>query len=422
MIEHQEPEHVAHAAATADNAPGASASTDAARDAGPAPTMAAEAQPDSPRRNSQPPAGPKAGAGHGLGYGGSLLAGLAGGALVCFAAAGLQKTGVLPSFAPNGQEVASVSQESLPAELAQLKQQLAAVTETQARMADSMHTEQQGAAAAGAGQDAAAAAAIVADARSKAQSALDAVSLMRQQLAENPDPAAIGELQQRVTQRINELETRLKALDSLQQDMAATQTMTRNQASKLDNLQKDLAALSEKGRETGAGMTLLIAANALKAAVDRGGSYASELLTFEAVAPQGLQLDLLKRYADKGLPSASELSARFTHVADRIARTENTTAVGAGIGSQVLAWARALVSARPVGYVEGASPGAIAARMEVAIAAGDYRRAMNEWQALPDQAKAVSADFMTTLQARSDVDSLLSRFVARALSPQLRHD
>jgi len=353
-----------------------------------------------------------------FGYVVSLFAGVTGGIIAVAGITALQKARILPAFATGSQQVEILSDAGFENEIAELRNQLAGLSSAQDNIVPVRREPQ---AAADAQQNAAnAAATIIADVEKKAQSALDAVGQIRKELAENPNEAAITALQETVMQRIRGLEDKLKELDELKQDISVTQSATQNHENKLEILKKDMESLAEQKRKDGAGMTLLVAANALKAAVDRGSSYVNELRTFKAVAPQDFSLDLLEKYAGKGLPSASELSRHFARIADRIAQTESTIPVDAGLGEKLWAYARELVATRPVGDVEGDTPGAIAARMEVAISEGDYVRALNEWQTLPDHAKVVSADFMTILQARYDVDNLLSRFVSTALSYPVR--
>lgn len=349
-------------------------------------------------------------AGRGFGAAAVFIAGIAGGVSALLALAGFQHAGLLSAFSSPAQEAGLHSGAHLEDEIAALKTQLANL---QAPQADAAAGQPAQTLLAEAQKSAAAAAAVAADAEKKAQSALDDAGLMRQALADKTDQAALSSLEQTLTQQINALDGRLKDVDALKQQFAAAQVAAHDQESRLETLKKEVA---ERGRETSAGMTLLVAANALKGAVDRGGSYTGELQAFEAVAPPGLALGPLRSYASTGLPAQGALSARFARVADRIAQTENSVPANAGLGEKLWAQIRALIAARPVGNVEGHTAGAVAARMETAIAAGDYGRALEEWKTLPEEAKAVSADFVRTLQARYDANAFLSRFIAGILS------
>lgn len=232
--------------------------------------------------------------------------------------------------------------------------------------------------------------------------------------ANTDSKAALATLQQDVAKNISVLETRLSALEQSQKN-AVTPQQVQNLHTAVQSLQKQVsdAAVAERTADTR--MTALVAANALKAAVERGGSYSYELRLMEEVAPNGISLEPLRAAADKGLPSTAELGTRFAKVADAIAATETVIPDNAGFGKKLWAQARSLVVMRPTGNVTGNTAGAIAARMEVAINNGDYGRALNEWRGLSPQAQAVSRDFITTLESRTAIDKLLAQLVTTSL-------
>lgn len=169
---------------------------------------------------------------------------------------------------------------------------------------------------------------------------------------------------------------------------------------------------SIQGKEIAA----ITAANALKNAIDRGGSYVNEWKTLQAVMPEASLLEDLKQNADKGIPNQAELSAEFADVADQIAATENRADDDAGLSKKLWTRAKGLVSSRPIGNVEGNSASAIAARMEQAIKQGDNERALSEWQNLPQDAKDISAKFVEKLTLRRDADAILSRILSEITS------
>jgi len=191
--------------------------------------------------------------------------------------------------------------------------------------------------------------------------------------------------------------------------------MILKQKKEIEDLQIRVHALMYESRVSNVSLVKLIAAQSLKRAVDRGGSYREEWEIFSPYAPLWLPLDALKKYADSGLPNNVELSRRFARLADEIAAVENTLPEGAGLTDQLLHQGSRLYSARPVGDVEGDGAAAIAARMEVALAEGDFTRFWDEYRTLPQEAKTLMADFMDIFHARKDADRLLSRFIADAL-------
>jgi len=59
---------------------------------------------------------------------------------------------------------------------------------------------------------------------------------------------------------------------------------------------------------------------------------------------------------------------------------------------------------------------AIVARIENDLKAGKLKQAEQEWQSLPEDARAVSADFEQSLSARIKADDLVSEALSGALS------
>jgi len=187
----------------------------------------------------------------------------------------------------------------------------------------------------------------------------------------------------------------------------------------IEALSRDVASLAKAPPiASDKALATLIAANSLKTAVDRGGSYNNEWQVFASLAPEDPAFEILEKYADSGLPNVAELSTRFAKIADEIAASDNVLPEDAGLTDQLLHQGSRLYSARPVGEVEGTDASAIVARMEVAIGKGDFSRALSEAQALPAQAKAFAADFIDLLVARENADQLLSRLIATNLQEE----
>jgi|GEM_PF-6381905 len=237
-----------------------------------------------------------------------------------------------------------------------------------------------------------------------------------------------------LTQQITALEEKIALLPSLQQQLEVEIKARAALEANLNQQLKNISDMIERQEQTfqelqnivslmtaapppasDQSMAMLIAANSLKTAIDRGGSYSNELQIFTPLAPADLKLDVLEKYAASGLPNIATLSANFAKLADEIADTEKTLPEGAGLTDQILHQGSQLYSSRPIGDIEGTGAAAIAARMEVAIANGDFDRAMSEAQALPQEARTIAADFLDILQARQTVDALLSRLIATAL-------
>lgn len=212
----------------------------------------------------------------------------------------------------------------------------------------------------------------------------------------------------------NRLEQRFTQFQSLVQEN--TSKIEHNNTA-LNTLADEIKNMPDSQSERNKAMSVLIAANALKSAVNRGDSYVNELALFQEIAPASISVDDLKAYANSGIASHATLVDYFSSVADAIVASDNQMDGNTNWVQKIWMHTKGLVSIRPVGNIEGNTPAAIAARMEVAIKQGDYTRALSEWQTLPAQAKAVSENFIKQLQARNHVDHLVEQLIDLTLKP-----
>lgn len=193
---------------------------------------------------------------------------------------------------------------------------------------------------------------------------------------------------------------------------AATQAATR-----LDALEKSVAALSAEVEEQGEtpDVALAIAASALKAAIDRGTPFQTELDTYRSLAPDTPEIAALAQMAAAGVPTRAELSRVVDAAADAMIAAGRPADPNADFLDRLWASAQSLIQVRPVGEVEGTGVPATVARIEVAVNAGAYDKALAEYETLPAQAKAAGADFMAKVRARQSADQLVDKALAAAL-------
>ncbi|MCT7377251.1 COG4223 family protein [Chelativorans salis] len=207
-------------------------------------------------------------------------------------------------------------------------------------------------------------------------------------------------------------------LEALESALAAQEAASAN-AQQLDTLSGEVQALSEQvaSQDEGPRLALVVAASALRSAVERGEPFASELETYSALAPDTPELDPLRQYADTGIPTHAELAEEAPGVASRIAAVASAPPEGAGFFERLMASARSAITVRPVGEVEGETPQAIAARLEAAVIEGDYAQALAEYEALPPEAQEAANSFAERLRARQAADGVLEQALSDALKP-----
>lgn len=321
----------------------------------------------------------------GGGLGRALAAGLIGGAVALGLGAGLQRANILPLGGDTGSEsgVESLRQElaSIQSELAQMRQ-------------------------AGSG-------AAPAEQLSQLESQLAQLRDTVSQLQSAPSGGAqSGELAQRISQVETSVESAAKAAEAAQQTSAGHTEQLQDIARQVTELGNQVESQNEGPR-----LALIVAASALKSAVESGSPFASELETYTALAPDASAVEPLKPYAETGVPTQAELSNEVPQVASQIAALDSQVPADAGLLDRLVASARTVVDVRPVGEVEGEAPEAIAARMEAAVQKGDYAQALTEYEALPPQAKDVASAFADKLRARQTADRILKEALSGALKP-----
>lgn len=370
---------------------------------------------------------------------GVIAGGVLGGLVALLGAAGLQWGGVLPSLAPSGETVDITPLES---QIAELQNQVNALsgsapsipTDLSSQLQTAIQTADQ------AQSDA-----------SQAQTTLSTVTTQIENLqsAISSGGAGDGAALQTLSDRLQAIETQVgsgasdalsglsDSIGEINDDIATLRsrmdtvvgeftpvqdTLTRVQAS----LDQEVAAINARlaaaesqlaeGGSDAESVARAVAAAGLKSAVDRGSAFMPELEAYASVAGNDDAVTALRNYAASGVPTASSLADDFSPVANRIVAAGQGIDENASITDRLMSSARGLVQVRPVGEVEGDTPGAIAARIETDLKAGDLAAALTEWDALPDAAKEASSDFMNTVQARLTVDQLVASALQTAMS------
>lgn len=211
---------------------------------------------------------------------------------------------------------------------------------------------------------------------------------------------------------VNGLADKITALD------AALQSERSSQAAATAELTRRLADAETKLNEPRDDIEVAraIASAALKAAIDRGGPFLTELDTLSRVTPDDPAIASLRSFAATGVPSRAELMQTFPDVANGMLSALNQSDPNQGIVERLTESALSLVKVRPVGNIEGETPEAIIARMENKLRNGDLHGAALEWNGLPEAARTASADYGKSLDARVEVENLVGGTLNRAIT------
>lgn len=253
------------------------------------------------------------------------------------------------------------------------------------------------------------------------------IAALRQQVASlrnTPAASTDGDL----AARVSALETSIgnngtapevtERLSSLQSDIEALRSSTKNDNAAAADLGQRLSGIETRLNRPGPEQAIAraLAAAALKAATERGGSFAAELQTFADVASDDPAVEGLRAYAGDGVPTRADLARRLPAATDAMMDALHQPAEGEGIASRLLSSAMRVVKVRPVGDVAGETPEAVVARMEERVKTGNLQAAVSEWNVLPEAAKQASQDFKRALDARIKVDELASGTLTRAMT------
>jgi hypothetical protein len=165
-------------------------------------------------------------------------------------------------------------------------------------------------------------------------------------------------------------------------------------------------------------IALAIAAAGLKAAIDRGDPFMTELETYASIAPGAQEIADLRGLAASGVPTRAAISAEVNAAANRMIAAAAPVAEDAGFFGRLLDSMQSVIKVRPIGDIEGDGVDAIVARLEAAVRAGDYGRAISEYETLPEPARQAGAEFIARVKARQSADTLVERALADALRPQ----
>jgi hypothetical protein len=238
--------------------------------------------------------------------------------------------------------------------------------------------------------------------------------------------------------RIKELETSVAALREQQganqtasgdlaafgERIAGVEALAKANGEAISAADGKLATLQQKANdlsgkvEAQAGqpkVALAIAASALKSAVERGAPFEAEMETFAAIAPDAPGIAQLRTYAQKGVPTLTDIQAEAKPAVQAMIAAAKPVDEKAGVIDRLVSSAQSLVSVRPVGPVEGSGVPETTARMEFDIKSGDLEKALAEYDTLPEAAKAAGSELADKIRARVEAQKLVDQAVAGAM-------
>ena len=196
---------------------------------------------------------------------------------------------------------------------------------------------------------------------------------------------------------------------SIQKLSEQTQALEQSSSSEKDQITA-LRASVDRSQKLERQAAQAIAAAALKNDIDQGEPFAVSLATLQSIAAQDNNFSALSAFADKGVPTASQLNGDFSSVGDAILAALAPPPAN-DLKSRLLAGAQSLVKIKPIAPQEGDTPQALVAQMANALADEDLQKAADLWQEIPQAGQAVSKDWHDGLQARMLANAAVAKAV-----------
>lgn len=216
--------------------------------------------------------------------------------------------------------------------------------------------------------------------------------------------------------QMNELRAAQGGLQAAIAELRSSADMLTGKITDLEQGQQELSTqLDAPSRQID--LARAIAAAGLKSAIDRGGSFMSELEAFASVAPDDPAVAELRDLAARGVPSRATLVAGFSDAASEAIAAADPGDPEAGLVDRLMSSAMSVVKVRRVGDVEGDSAEAIVARAEARLLNGDLDAALAEWNTLPEASLAATEDYSDALAARARSEKLIAAAMAPSATP-----
>ncbi|MEM5470747.1 mitofilin family membrane protein [Hoeflea sp. AS60] len=355
------------------------------------------------KRSDSKPAKPESKSGGGIGM---VMSSLIGAVIALGGGYALQAGGVLPAPSAGGDQVSASRVDALSSQVETLSQQLNSSTaQVGSDIPARLDTLEAGlanatASAGGDGGDPAAMAQLQ-----------ERVAGIENKIAELGNGGTAAAADPELAATMNEISA---AQSGFQTSMSELRSSSEELSGKIAELEQGQQALAEQLDAPSRQIDLAraIGAAGLKSAIDRGGSFTTELEAFASVAPDDPAVPELRDLAARGIPSRADLVAGFSDAASKAIAAADPGDPDAGLVDRLMSSAMSVVKVRKVGDVQGDSAEAIVARAEARLLNGDIEAALTEWNTLPEASLAATAEYRDALAARASAEKLIAAAMA----------
>jgi hypothetical protein len=174
-------------------------------------------------------------------------------------------------------------------------------------------------------------------------------------------------------------------------------------SSRLAALEQNLAGVvknDEDRRVNAERIVLSLELANLKRVIESGQSYASELDAVRKVAGGRVDLGVLERFKEEGVPTDADLSREFRPVMNAVIDAD-TEPVDGSVVDRLIAGAKSVVRVRRVSHEpDDKSAEAVVARMDAALKEGQLGGVIELARTVPQRASAPLQDWLAKVEAR----------------------
>lgn len=181
-------------------------------------------------------------------------------------------------------------------------------------------------------------------------------------------------------------------------------------------LEAQLAGRAASETAVDKSLRLVVVANALNAAVERGAPFIAELAAARGAAPDPKLLAPLEPFAKSGVPSTNALARELGALVPALAKAVGTSSREGSILDRLKANAEKIVRVRPIDEMAGDDPVAVVRRIELRAEQGNLSGALAEIAKLPEPVRALTKEWAAKVDARNAALDSSRRFATDALA------
>jgi hypothetical protein len=161
---------------------------------------------------------------------------------------------------------------------------------------------------------------------------------------------------------------------------------------------------------------LTVAAEALRATVERGAPYPAELAAVKSLGADQSATAPLEPFAAAGVPAARALAHELASLIPALRQAADPASSDSSFLSRLESNAQHLVRITPVDAPPGDDPASVVTRIDVDAAHADIAAALADIAKLPDAAKPLAAAWVEKAQARNAAIAVSRKLAADALA------